>query len=150
MSKMIIVACAICSMLVACTSQPTNTIADQGGKSMQSDSQDKFVGQCHCGAVKYEAVKPVVKCSYCDCQGCQRATGSLKAPFVTVKQDGFKILAGKVTEFKSDSGIKCDAHGKWYFCSQCGGHLYWQSDNGGDVDLFAGSLNDKSIFVVAD
>ena len=34
-----------------------------------------ITGQCHCGRVKYRVQGPVVKCSYCDCGGCQRATG---------------------------------------------------------------------------
>jgi hypothetical protein len=103
-------------------------------------------GQCHCGHVKYEAQGPVVKCSYCDCQGCRRATGTLKAPFVTVRRAGFKITAGEATEFRAASGVKCDAHGTWHFCPKCGAHVFWKGNRGSEIDIFAGSLDDAALF----
>lgn len=56
-------------------------------------------GQCHCGQVKYESAGPVFKSSYCDCRGCRRATGTLKAPFVTVPRDSLKLAGGPVAEY---------------------------------------------------
>jgi hypothetical protein len=107
-----------------------------------------MTGGCHCGAVKYEVDGAIVKCSYCDCAGCRRATGTLKAPFVTVRRADLRLLSGELTEFKAASGDRCDAHGTWHFCAKCGAPVYWKGHRGDEFDLFAGSLDDPSVFVV--
>ena len=103
-------------------------------------------GACHCGQVRYAVVGPVVRCSFCDCRGCQRATGALKAPFVTVRRADFRIVQGVPTEFRSDSGAKCDARGTWFFCPACGTTLYWRAREGAELDLLAGTLDDPRCF----
>lgn len=105
-----------------------------------------MTGQCHCGNVKYKAQGPIVKSSYCDCRGCQRATGTLKAPFVTVLRSGFRITAGEPSRFRADSGEACDAHGEWTFCPECGTQVFWKGDTGNELDLFAGTLDDTTVF----
>ena len=103
-------------------------------------------GGCHCGQVRYEAPGPVVKCSYCDCGGCRKATGTLKAPFVTVHREGFALAQGETREFQARSGESCDAHGTWHFCPDCGTQIFWRGHQGGELDLFAGTLDDASVF----
>ena len=106
-------------------------------------------GHCHCGKIKYEAQGPVVKSSYCDCPGCKKATGTLKAPFVTVPSAGFKVIAGEPAQFRATSGVgcdACDAHGVWHFCPGCGSQVFWKNDKGNEVDIFVGTLDDTSIF----
>ncbi len=105
-----------------------------------------ITGQCHCGQVKYRAEGAIVKSSVCDCRGCQRATGALAAPFITVRRANFTITAGKAASFRATSGEKCDGHGVWHFCAKCGAQLYWLGDKGKDVDIFAGTLDDTSLF----
>jgi hypothetical protein len=105
-----------------------------------------IVGRCHCGQVAYAADGPVVKCSYCDCRGCQRATGTMRAPFVTVRREGFHVTAGKAARFQAASGDACDAHGVWHFCPDCGTQLFWMAHRGDEVDIFAGTLDDSSLF----
>jgi len=107
-----------------------------------------ITGQCHCGHVKYTAQGPVVRRSYCDCRGCQRATGTLKAPFVTVLRSAFTTTAGEPASFRSDSKAKCDCHGVWHFCPKCGTQVFWKGDKGNELDIFAGTLDDTSIFQV--
>ena len=106
----------------------------------------KITGSCKCGEVKYEAAGPIVKSSYCDCLGCRKATGALKAPFITVKPGGFKVVEGSVTTFKAKGGKQCDAHGAWNFCGTCGTHVYWMPNNKKQVDIFAGTLDDTKLF----
>lgn len=102
-------------------------------------------GQCHCGAVRYESPGPIIKSSYCDCRGCQRTTGTLKAPFVTVPSGSFQVVAGQAASFRAQSGDRCDAHGVWHYCRACGSPVYWE--RGGDqVDIFAGTLDDTALF----
>ena len=107
---------------------------------------DKFSGQCHCGHVKYEATGPIIKSSYCDCRGCQRATGTLKAPFVTFHRANVKVTAGELSEFKAKDGEKCDCHGVWLFCPKCGTQIFWKGNNGNELDVFAGTLDDTCVF----
>ena len=113
---------------------------------MQRRADKSIAGRCHCGHITYEAEGPVVKSSYCDCRGCQRATGTFKVPFVSVRRAGFKVTAGKPSEFRAKSGVKCDAGGIWYFCSRCGTQVFWKGDRGDEIDIFAGTLDDVSIF----
>ncbi len=103
-------------------------------------------GQCHCGNITHEALGPVIKCSYCDCSGCRKATGTLKAPFVTVLREGLKVTGPQPSEFRAQSGEQCDAHGVWNFCPTCGTHVFWVGDQGNETDLFAGTLDDAALF----
>ena len=112
---------------------------------MNEQTVESIVGQCHCGSIRYEAQPPIVKCSYCDCPGCQRATGTLRAPFVTVHRKEFSIVSGESSTFRADSGVKCDAHGVWHFCAKCGTPVFWLGDRG-ELDIFAGTLIDTGLF----
>lgn len=105
-----------------------------------------ITGQCHCGTVKYEAQDPVVKSSTCDCRACQRATGTLQVPFITVQRSSFRITAGETTEFRGTSEAKCDRHGTWHFCPKCGTQLFWKGNKGKELDVFVGTLDDPSLF----
>jgi len=105
-----------------------------------------ITGQCHCGHVKYRVQGRVIKCSYCDCAGCRRATGTLKAPFVTVRRSDFTITAGEPSCFRSTSKAKCDCHGDWYFCPRCGTQVFWKGHKGNELDIFAGTLDDVTLF----
>lgn len=55
---------------------------------VSADGTEQITGRCHCGAVEYMADGPIVQCSYCDCEGCRRSTGTLKARFVPVRCEG--------------------------------------------------------------
>ena len=107
---------------------------------------DTFTGRCHCGRVQYIASAPVEKTSTCDCPGCRKATGTFSAPFVTVKRDRFEITAGEPKAYRGRSGKKCDAHGTYHFCPDCGTQVYWLGDRGDTVDLFAGTLDDPTVY----
>ena len=114
--------------------------------SIQQTTEQKITGQCHCGNIKYETAGPIIKCSYCDCLGCQKATGTLKAAFVTVQWAKFKVTAGQPAEFRSNSGAKCDRHGVWHFCPKCGTQVFWKGDKGEELDIFAGTLDNTKLF----
>jgi len=107
---------------------------------------NKVTGRCHCGYITYAAEGPVIKCSYCDCGGCRKATGTLKAPFVTVRRTSFKVTSGQASEFRAKSKEKCDCHGVWYFCPKCGTQVFWKADEGDELDIFAGTLDDTTVF----
>ncbi|MFC1805797.1 GFA family protein [Planctomycetota bacterium] len=116
------------------------------GDKVKKASSKPITGQCHCGHVKYEVKGAVVECNFCDCRGCQRATGTLKSPFVVVKRSAFAVTAGKPSEFRSQSKAKCDWNGTWHFCPKCGTQVYWEGHKGNKTDIFAGTLDDTTIF----
>jgi hypothetical protein len=119
---------------------------DQKGAVREEPSAPSMTGRCHCGHVGYRAQGPILKQSYCSCRGCQRATGTLEAPFITVSRDAFAVTAGTPSLFRAESGEGCDAHGRWAFCPRCGTQLFWDGDGRDQIDIFAGTLDDTSLF----
>lgn len=109
-------------------------------------STNRITGQCHCGQIKYEAEGPIKDSSFCDCRGCQRATGGMTSAIVAVPRKGFRILSGEPSSYRAADGVKCDWHGTWYFCPKCGSQVYWKADKGDTFDIFAGTLDDTKLF----
>ncbi|MEI7833931.1 MAG: GFA family protein [bacterium] len=105
-------------------------------------------GQCHCGELKYQATGAVVKCSHCECRGCQLASGTLTVPFITFKRDDFKVVAGELASVRGRTNDGCDKYGVWYFCPKCGTQIFWLGDSGDEVDIFAGTLDDTSEYKI--
>lgn len=132
-------------LIAGCTTMKEPKALDTADARSQ-DAVVQITGQCHCGNIKYMAQGPIVKCSYCDCGGCQRATGTLKAPFVTVKRQGFVLTAGEPASFRAESGVGCDCHGVWNFCPKCGTQVFWKGHTGDELDIFAGTLDDTTVF----
>ncbi len=104
-----------------------------------------FSGQCHCGNIIYRVDGTVERFSYCECRGCQKASGTLKVPFVSIKASAFILTHGELRMYRGYSDAKCDQYGVWYFCPKCGSHVYWKGNSGDEIDLFAGSLDDLSL-----
>jgi len=113
-------------------------------KIMEKAAQ-MITGQCHCGSVKYEAQGPILRQGSCSCRGCQKATGALTSPNVGVPMETFKITSGTPTVFKASSGVACDT-GVYHFCNQCGSQLYWIDAAKTEIAIFAGTLDDTSLF----
>jgi hypothetical protein len=104
-------------------------------------------GSCHCGEVEYTIDGPMLKQSYCDCAACRKATGALRVPFVTVPQDSLAVK-GTLATVRGHTDGGCDQHGSWRFCPTCGTNLFWMPDEGDQVDVLAGALDDVSLFRV--
>lgn len=133
---------------VGCANSERAAVEPQAGiaKTTGGGQEMLITGRCHCGDVAYEARGPIIKCSTCDCRGCRKTTGTLKAPFVTVARARFKVTAGVPATYQATSGDRCDAHGVWHFCPRCGSPVFWLGHKGDEVDLFAGSLDDVTVF----
>jgi hypothetical protein len=116
-------------------------VQGKGGKML-------FTGHCHCNFIKYQVQGDIIKCSYCDCKGCQKATATLKAPFVSVLRTAFTLTSGEPSKYDAASGEKCDKFGEWYFCPKCGTQVFWKAHEGNELDLFAGTLDDVKLFQV--
>ena len=112
---------------------------------MEATGNQLITGQCHCGAVKYEAQGPILRQGTCTCRACQRATGALKSPNIGVAPKDFKITAGAATQFQAPSNEACDS-GVWNLCNQCGSQLFWMNASRTELAIFAGTLDDTSVF----
>jgi hypothetical protein len=82
----------------------------------------KVQGQCHCGAIIYEAEVEPDTIVICHCSDCQRLSGSAFHANILVPADGFRILTGKPRQYvkTADSGAK-RVHA---FCETCGSPVY--------------------------
>jgi hypothetical protein len=103
-------------------------------------------GSCHCGEIEYTIDGPILKQSYCDCAACRKATGTLRVPFITVHQASLTIDKGEPSAVRGSTDGACDQHGSWRFCGHCGTNLFWVPDQGDQVDVLAGALDDVSVF----
>ena len=87
-------------------------------------------GQCHCGAVTYQAEIDPERVSICHCTDCQKLTGS---PYrVTVICSGDQIsMTGrpaKIYAKRGDNGRMRFQH----FCGECGSPLFTSGEGGPD------------------
>lgn len=107
---------------------------------------NKITGRCHCGYITYEADGSRAKFDDCECRGCQRASGSLKAQYVVLPPAALKITSGQPSDFQAKSGVECDAWGVWQFCPKCGAPVFWKANDGHQIDIFAGTLDDPRVY----
>jgi hypothetical protein len=82
----------------------------------------KVTGQCHCGAIAYEAEVDPATVGVCHCLDCQRLTGSAFRANIPAPAPGFRLLKGKPRQYvkTGTSGAK-RIHA---FCETCGGPVY--------------------------
>jgi hypothetical protein len=82
----------------------------------------KVTGQCHCGAIRYEAEVDPARVQVCHCTDCQRLAGSAYRVSVGAPAETFRMLRGtpKIYIKTAESGNK-RAHG---FCADCGSPVY--------------------------
>jgi hypothetical protein len=82
----------------------------------------RIEGQCHCGAIAYEATVDPQKAVICHCTDCQIFSGAPFRASVPAKAEDFHIRKGKVRVYVkvADSGNR-RAQG---FCGDCGTPFY--------------------------
>ncbi|WP_275787832.1 GFA family protein [Pararhizobium gei] len=82
----------------------------------------KIDGQCHCGAVRYEAVIDPEDVGICHCTDCQQLTGSVYRVTAIAARRNFRISSGEPKTY-----VKTGANGRiryQMFCGDCGSPLY--------------------------
>ena len=79
-------------------------------------------GQCHCGAIQYEAEVTPGTIAICHCLDCQTLTGSVFRTNIQTLAGTFNITAGVPSKYvkTGETGTK-RAHA---FCGNCGGPVY--------------------------
>lgn len=80
---------------------------------MGSRLQQKYLGSCHCGAVRFEIETDFPELTTCDCSICRRKN----ALMVRVHESQFKLLSGQdsLREYRFHTMTA-----RHYFCSTCG------------------------------
>jgi hypothetical protein len=85
-------------------------------------------GQCHCGAILYEAQVEPDSVVICHCADCQMQSGSIFRMNVPAAADHFRILKGVPKIYlKTTPGGSKRAHA---FCGDCGGPVYSSAAEG--------------------
>lgn len=94
----------------------------------KSPASNQYLGQCHCGMVKFEAVFPDGLSSprSCNCSMCVRRSTVV----VPVEAKHFKILKGEGALKKYRFHTKVAEH---YFCSNCGIHTHHRGRSNTDT-----------------
>ena len=82
----------------------------------------KVDGQCHCGAIAYEAEVEAGTVGVCHCSDCQQLTGSPFRANIQAPAAGFRMLRGDPRRYvkHGDSGA-ARVHA---FCGDCGSPVF--------------------------
>ena len=82
----------------------------------------KVHGQCHCGAIRYEAEVDPARTQACHCTDCQRLSGSPYRVSIPAPRESFVLLSGnpRIYVKTADSGNKRAQA----FCADCGSPIY--------------------------
>lgn len=98
-----------------------------------------ITGGCQCGAIRFRA-EALGEASICHCRMCQKATGGLFGPYVSVRVVDLVWTRGMPKRFQSSNKV-------WRgFCESCGTPLTFEhQDASASVGLILGALDDPSI-----
>ncbi|WP_207538185.1 GFA family protein [Sabulicella rubraurantiaca] len=97
----------------------------------------KVDGQCHCGAITYEAEVEVDAIAICHCLDCQRLAGSAFRANVPAPASSFRILTGVPREY-----LKTGESGGRRRHAFCGSPVYsCAAENPPSYTLRVGALN---------
>lgn len=102
----------------------------------------KVEGQCHCGAVAYEAQVEPGTIAICHCTDCQTLTGSAFRANIAARAEHFRITRGMPRKYvkTADSGAK-RVHA---FCEACGSPIYSSAlENPASFSLRVGALKQR-------
>jgi hypothetical protein len=102
----------------------------------------KVDGQCHCGAIVYEAEVELGTVGICHCLDCQQLTGSPFRTNIRAEAAGFRFLKGQPRHYikTGDSGAQ-RIHA---FCEICGSPIYSAAiDNPQSYSLRLGAIRQR-------
>jgi hypothetical protein len=111
---------------------------------MSTSAPPTLTGGCLCGALRYEAIGPLLYTGLCHCLDCQKATGSAFAAYIGVNTKDVAFTGSFATY---DHPLDDGRIGRRHFCPTCGSTVF-----GGDlatdtIRLYAGTLDDSSRFI---
>ena len=85
-------------------------------------SDERVVGGCKCGAVRYEAIGKPFVVAYCHCTDCRGFTGAPVVAWVAFETQNVRFNKGERKIYESSPGRD------WGFCDQCGTSLTWEGN----------------------
>ena len=80
---------------------------------MHKRPMQKFVGSCHCAAIRFEIETDFPELTMCDCSICRRKN----ALMVKVHESRFRLLAGEASLSEYQFHTRTARH---FFCKVCG------------------------------
>lgn len=100
------------------------------------NAENRALGSCYCGSVKFMIDLPVKGCVHCHCLNCRRAHGAALVTWVAVTIESFKVAGRENLKWFQSS-----LHSRRGFCTHCGTHLLYMSTHfPGDVHVTRASL----------
>lgn len=99
-------------------------------------SQEKYIGQCFCGAVELEVTGEAAGAGFCHCATCRSWSAGPVNAFTLWKTEAVKVTKGEslIGEFhKTEKSLR-----KW--CTRCGGHLMTEHPAWGLIDVYAATI----------
>lgn len=112
-------------------------------------ADQRLMGQCYCGEVRYQVQDAFVYAANCHCSQCRRTTGSAFKPFAGIEREKLTVVQGAGGLLIVGGPEGHDAH-----CAACGSLLYSVVREGAFVHVAMGTLVDapairpnKHIFV---
>jgi len=94
-----------------------------------------ITGGCQCGAVRFRVDGELGEASICHCRMCQKATGGLFGPYVSVVKGELVWTRGARKRFQSSNKVHRG------FCADCGTPLSYEFDGAAHVGLAIGALD---------
>lgn len=104
---------------------------------------EHWTGGCLCGAVRYRCTEDPISMGLCQCERCQRQSGSAFLIATVFARDVVEIDARKV---KTYAVFDAEGSGLYrHFCPECGSALMITLDRYPDIrSMMGGTLDDKS------
>jgi hypothetical protein len=104
----------------------------------ESSADDRMlVGECQCGAVRYQDADAFLYAANCHCSRCRAATGSAFKSFAGIERKKLEITEGRDTLLVFGEDDLNDTR-----CGTCGSLLFSVVRNGDYVHVAMGSLVD--------
>jgi hypothetical protein len=102
----------------------------------------KVEGQCHCGAITYEAEVEPGTMKICHCTDCQLLSGSAFRANIPASAEHFRILKGEPRRYIKTAGS--GAKRVQAFCENCGSPIYSSAvENPQSYNLRIGGLKQR-------
>jgi hypothetical protein len=100
-----------------------------------------YVGQCLCGAIKYQLSGSPISVSLCHCKDCRRSAGAPVVSWAMFPESALVVMSGQPKTINS-SGAAMRS-----FCAECGSGLFYRNANylPDIVDVQTSTLDDPDL-----
>ena len=101
----------------------------------------KFIGGCHCGAIRYSVEGPPQHVALCHCGDCRKSAGAPMVAWAAFAEADLLVTLGEPVTFNS-SGTALRS-----FCGKCGSGLFYRNAGflPGIVDIQSATLDDPEL-----